>query len=53
MSGTPLLDQATIDAQRREERRRASGHPPRIIGIAPRTNADRTGEMPDDPIIRY
>ena len=52
-SGTPLLDQATIEAQRREESRRASGEQPRIIGIAPRTNADRTDEMPDDPIIRY
>ena len=52
-SDTPLLDQATINAERQDERRRASGEQPRIIGIAPRTNADRTDEMPDDPIIRY
>jgi len=52
-SATPLLDQATRNAAQREERRRASGNPPRIIGIAPRTDADRTDEMPDDPIIRY
>ena len=52
-SATPLLDQATRNAAQREERRRADGNPPRIIGIAPRTDADRTDEMPDDPIIRY
>jgi hypothetical protein len=52
-SATPLLDQATRNAARREEQRRATGNPPRIIGIAPRTNVDRTDEMPDDPIIRY
>jgi hypothetical protein len=52
-SGTPLLDRATRNAEQREAHRRASGNPPRIIGIAPRTDADRTDEMPDDPIIRY
>jgi hypothetical protein len=52
-SATPLLDQATRNAERRVARQRAAGEPPRIIGIAPRTNADRTDEMPDDPIIRY
>ena len=52
-SATPLLDQATRNAEQRDARRRASGNPPRIIGIAPRTNVDRTDEMPDDPIIRY
>lgn len=52
-SATPLLDQATRNAAQRDERRRATGNEPRIIGIAPRTNVDRTDEMPDDPIIRY
>jgi hypothetical protein len=52
-SATPLLDQATRNAEQRVARQRAAGEPPRIIGIAPRTNADRTDEMPDDPIIRY
>jgi hypothetical protein len=52
-SATPLLDQATRNAEQRDAHRRASGNPPRIIGIAPRTDADRTDEMPDDPIIRY
>ena len=52
-SATPLLDQATRNAEQREAHRRASGNSPRIIGIAPRTDADRTDEMPDDPIIRY
>ena len=52
-SATPLLDQATRNAEQREAHRRASGNSPRIIGIAPRTDVDRTDEMPDDPIIRY
>lgn len=52
-AATPLLDQATRNAQRRIERERATGRTPRVIGIAPRTDADRTDEMPDDPIIRY
>lgn len=52
-SATPLLDQATRRAEQREASRRATGNPPRIIGIAPRTDVDRTDEMPDDPIIRY
>jgi len=25
----------------------------RVYGIAPRTENDRTSQMPDDPIIRY
>ena len=33
--------------------RRAKGQAPRIIGIAPRTDVDRTDQMPDDPVIRY
>ena len=52
-STTPLLDQATRNAEQRLARERASGRTPRVIGIAPRTDADRTDEMPDDPIIRY
>jgi hypothetical protein len=49
----PLLDQATRQEQQKEARRRAEGREPRIVGIAPRTDVDRTNEMPDDPIIRY
>jgi hypothetical protein len=52
-SATPLLDQATRNEQARELRRRAEGREPRIIGIAPRTDVDRTDQMPDDRIIRY
>jgi len=52
-SATPLLDQATRNAEQRLARERATGRTPRVIGIAPNTNADRTDEMPDDPIIRY
>lgn len=52
-AATPLLDQVTRNEERREARRRAEHREPRVIGIAPRTNADRTDEMPDDPIIRY
>ena len=52
-STTPLLDQATRNAQQRLARERATGQAPRVIGIAPRTDADRTDQMPDDPIIRY
>jgi hypothetical protein len=50
---TPLLDKATRDASAREARERRSGQEPRIIGIAPRTNADKVNQMPDDPVIRY
>ena len=52
-SATPLLDQATRNAEQRLARERATGRTPRVIGIAPNTNADRTDQMPDDPIIRY
>jgi hypothetical protein len=52
-SATPLLDQATRNAEQRIARERATGRTPRVIGIAPRTDADRTDQMPDDPIIRY
>lgn len=50
---TPLLDQATRDELAREAKQRRTGQQPRIIGIAPRTNADKTNQMPDDPVIRY
>lgn len=50
---TPLLDEATKNAIAREQRRRAQGKQPTIIGIAPRTNADKTDQMPDDKVIRY
>lgn len=50
---TPLLDKATRDAAAREARQRRTGQEPRIIGIAPRTNADKVDQMPDDPVIRY
>lgn len=52
-SATPLLDQATRNAEQRLARERATGRTPRVIGIAPNTDADRSDEMPDDPIIRY
>jgi len=52
-SATPLLDQVTRNEQAREMRRRAEGREPRVIGIAPRTDVDRTDQMPDDRIIRY
>jgi hypothetical protein len=52
-TATPLLDQATRNAEQRIARERATGRTPRVIGIAPRTDADRTDQMPDDPIIRY
>lgn len=50
---TPLLDQATREAQARETRRRYAKDEPRIIGIAPNTDRDLTDQMPDDRIIRY
>lgn len=50
---TPLLNQVTNTEINREVRERAQGRTPRVIGIAPRTNVDRTNQMPDDPIIRY
>ena len=52
-TSTPLLNAVTAQEVRKEQRQRASGSEPRVIGIAPRTNADRTDQMPDDPIIRY
>jgi hypothetical protein len=50
---TPLLDAATRDVEARTLRQRARGEQPRVIGIAPRTDNDRTDQMPDDRIIRY
>ena len=50
---TPLLNEVTRSELGQEARARARRHTPRVIGIAPRTDADRTDEMPDDPIIRY
>jgi hypothetical protein len=52
-SATPLLDQVTRTETAKQARRRAEGREPRVIGIAPRTDVDRTDQMPDDPIIRY
>jgi len=52
-SPTPLLDQVTRTEAVKQARRRAEGREPRVIGIAPRTDVDRTDQMPDDPIIRY
>jgi len=49
----PLYDAATRAAAAREQRRKARGEEPRIIGIAPRTDNDLTWQMPDDPVIRY
>ena len=50
---TPLLNRVTNDEINKEARDRAQGRTPRVIGIAPRTDVDRTNQMPDDPIIRY
>jgi hypothetical protein len=50
---TPLLNAVTNAEINKEARARAEGRTPRIIGIAPRTDVDRTNQMPDDPIIRY
>lgn len=50
---TPLLDQVAREGLAKEQRRRARGEEPRIIGIAPRTDADLSWQMPDDRIIRY
>lgn len=50
---TPTFDQAARQGQALEQRRRAAGIEPRIIGIAPNTERDLTHQMPDDPIIRY
>jgi hypothetical protein len=50
---TPTYDMVTRAATAREINRRAKGDTPRVYGIAPRTNNDRTDQMPDDPVIRY
>ena len=50
---TPTYDMVTRAVAARDLNRRARGQTPRIYGIAPRTNNDRTDQMPDDPIIRY
>ena len=52
-TATPLLNQVTRTEIEKEARQRAQGRTPQVIGIAPRTNVDRTNQMPDDPIIRY
>ena len=50
---TPTFDMAARAGMAKELNRRARGQSPRVYGIAPRTNADRTDQMPDDPVIRY
>lgn len=50
---TPIYDMATRAATARDASRRARGDTPRIFGIAPRTENDRTDQIPDDRIIRY
>lgn len=50
---TPTFDMAARAGMAKELNRRARGQSPRIYGIAPRTDADRTDQMPDDPVIRY
>jgi hypothetical protein len=52
-AATPIFDAVARDGLAKERARRARGQEPRIIGIAPRTDVDRTHQMPDDPIIRY
>lgn len=50
---TPIFDEVAREGRAKERQRRAQGNEPRIYGIAPRTDNDRTHQMPDDPIIRY
>jgi hypothetical protein len=50
---TPLLDATTRSATAREINRRNRGQSGTVHGIAPRTDNDRTDQMPDDRIIRY
>jgi len=52
-AATPIFDEVAREGRAKERARRARGDEPRIIGIAPRTDVDRTHQMPDDPIIRY
>ena len=52
-AATPIFDEVAREGRAKERARRARGEEPRIIGIAPRTDVDRTHQMPDDPIIRY
>jgi hypothetical protein len=49
---TPTLDAATQAAQRRLGAKTARQQQ-QVFSVAPRTNNDRTDQMPDDPIIRY
>jgi len=50
---TPTYDMVTRAAAAREANRRARGQTGRVVGLAPRTDNDRTSQMPDDPVIRY
>ena len=52
-AATPIFDEVAREGRAKERARRARGDEPRVIGIAPRTDVDRTHQMPDDPIIRY
>jgi len=47
---TPTYDEAARRGLPQVERQARSR---RVIGQAPRTNNDRTDQMPNDPIIRY
>jgi hypothetical protein len=47
---TPIFDEAARRGMSQVQREARSG---RVYGQAPRTNNDRTDQMPDDPIIRY
>jgi hypothetical protein len=49
---TPTLDAATAAAQRRLSAKTARQQQ-QVYSVAPRTNNDKTDQMPDDPIIRY
>jgi hypothetical protein len=52
-TSTPLFDQVAREGLAKDQRRRARGEEPRIIGIAPRTENDLSHQLPDDRIIRY
>lgn len=47
---TPVFDDAARRGMEQVQRQARSG---RVYGQAPRTDNDRTDQMPDDPIIRY
>ena len=49
---TPLFDDAARRGSAQVKRQTLERSSP-VDAMAPRTNNDRTSQMPDDPIIRY